>query len=98
MAKNKQDIINILKSNTNKFHDLGVDRIGLFGSFVRGEQKQTSDIDLLAEFRKGQKTYRNLLMVSELAERLLGRTVEVVTPQGLSRHIAPYIQKDIQYV
>jgi predicted nucleotidyltransferase len=35
----------------------GVAKIGIFGSFVRGEERPESDVDVLVTFRKGQKTF-----------------------------------------
>jgi len=54
--KTKQDVMEILHQNRDRLKELGVSRIGLFGSFVRGEQYDDSDIDLLVEFEAGQKT------------------------------------------
>jgi uncharacterized protein with HEPN domain len=41
-----------------------VKRIGLFGSFVSGEQKPGSDVDLLVEFERGKKTFDNFMALS----------------------------------
>ena len=98
MANDKQQILSLIQSNKQAFRSLGTNRIGLFGSFVRGEQQQDSDIDLLVEFLPGQKTYRNLIGTADLAEKLVGRRVEVVTSDSISPFIAPYIQKEVEYV
>lgn len=94
----KQKIIQLVVENKQAFRDLGASRVGLFGSFARGEQNKDSDVDLLVDFLPEKKSYRNLLGVADLAEKLVGREVEVVTPQSLSPYIAPYIEKDVQYV
>ena len=57
-----------------------------------------SDVDLLVDFLPEQKSYRNFLNVADLAEKLLDRKVEVLTPQSLSPYLAPYIEKDVVYV
>mgnify|MGYP001574846794 CR=1 len=98
MANNKQQIFKLLLKNKQAFRNLGADRIGLFGSFIRGEQTRNSDVDLIVEFLPGQKNYRNLLRVADLAELLVGREVEVLTPDSISKFIAPYIEKEIEYV
>jgi predicted nucleotidyltransferase len=41
------------ESKEGRIKALGVSRIGLFGSFIRGEQQPDSDIDLLVEFEAG---------------------------------------------
>lgn len=91
-------ILDKLASHKDDILRCGVGKIGLFGSFVRGGESATSDVDLLVEFEKGKKSYRNLLGFAELAERVLKRKVEVVTPQSLSPYIAPYVMREVQYV
>lgn len=54
-ALNKSQIVTLLKQNSGELEKFGVHRIGVFGSFVRGEQNTQSDIDLVVEFNKGQK-------------------------------------------
>ena len=46
IIKTKQDVMEILHQNRDRLKSLGVCRIGLFGSFVREEQLDDSDIDL----------------------------------------------------
>ena len=48
---NKQEIYDRLGARWADLQDLGVERIGLFGSFVRNEQTESSDIDFLVDFR-----------------------------------------------
>jgi predicted nucleotidyltransferase len=64
--KTKQDVWKILHQNRDRLKALGVSRIGLFGSFVRGEQHPDSDIDLLVEFEAGQKTFDAFMDLSFL--------------------------------
>ncbi|MDP1743449.1 MAG: nucleotidyltransferase domain-containing protein [Candidatus Amesbacteria bacterium] len=98
MVNSKQQILSLINANKLAFSSLGASKIGLFGSFVRGDQTTTSDVDLLVEFRPGQKNYRNLLKTAELAEKLVARKVEIVTTKSLSPFIAPYIEKEVEYV
>jgi predicted nucleotidyltransferase len=78
--------------------NFGVKSIGLFGSFVRGEQTDSSDIDILMEFTPENHTFDNFMDVSFLLEETLGRKVEVVTPEGLSPHLGPHILKEVERV
>lgn len=70
-----------------------VKRIGIFGSFSRGEQKEFSDIDILVEFEK--PTFRNFMNLSFYLEDLFGRKVDLVTVKGLHPRIRPYVEKDV---
>ena len=60
IIKTKQDILKILHQNRVRLKEMGVSRIGLFGSFVRGEQHHNSDIDLLVKFAVGKKRLTHL--------------------------------------
>jgi hypothetical protein len=77
---------------------MGVARLGLFGSFARDEANEDSDVDLLVEFAPGGKSYDRLLALADLLEEDLGRHVELVTPESLSRHIGPHILREVRYV
>ena len=77
---------------------LGVRSIGLFGSFVRGEQTSLSDVDMLVEFIPEKHTFDNFMEVAFLLEELLGRKVEVVTLEALSPYIGPHILREVERV
>jgi len=60
--------------------------------------KADSDVDFLVEFESQQKSYDNFMELSFYLEDLLGRKVELVTMQGLSKYIGPHILKQAEYV
>ena len=97
-VQTKQEIIETLRKNQSKIRALGVKRLGLFGSFVRSEQRTDSDVDMLVEFEHGQKTFDHFMQLSFLLEDMLGRSVELVTPESLSPYVGPYILKEVEYV
>jgi len=76
---------------------MGVRRLGLFGSFARGEQGADSDVDLLVEFTPGQKTFDNFMQLAFFLEDLFHRRVELVTPESLSPYLRPYIMDEVEY-
>jgi len=59
-----------------------VKRAAFFGSFVRGEQKGDSDIDILVEF-EGEKSLLDLAGLKIELEEILGRKVDVLTYRSL---------------
>lgn len=97
-VQTREDIVKILDQNQTQLRVLGVKRLGLFGSFVRGQQRADSDVDMLAEFEPGQKTFDHFIRLTFLLEDLLGRSVELLTPEALSPHIGPYMLKEVEYV
>jgi len=97
-VQTKQDLIGRLRRYREDLRRLGVRRIGLFGSFQRGEANVESDIDLLVEFAPGEKSFDNYMALSFLLEDELGRPVELVTREALSPHLGPHILEEVEYV
>lgn len=97
-VQSKEEILKAIVENRERLVALGVRRLGLFGSFARGEPHPASDVDILVEFETGQKTFDHFMEVSFLLEDVLQRDVELVTPDSLSRHIGPHILKEAVYV
>lgn len=60
----------------------GARNVRLFGSVVRGEADQESDIDLLVDLEPGRTLLDHAALILEL-EELLGRKVDVATERGL---------------
>ena len=52
---------------------LGVNRLALFGSVLRGQTHARSDVDIVVEFAPASKTYDRFLVLSDLLERRLSR-------------------------
>ena len=94
----KQDLLAAIPSNREVIKGFGVSNLGLFGSFSKGTFTEKSDVDLLVDFFPEQKTFDNFMELSFFLEDLLGRKVELVTPQSLSKFIAPYILNELENV
>lgn len=95
----KEHILSTLKANKPELSKFGVTQIGLFGSYLRNEQKSDSDIDLLIDFEPEKENFDNLMAVYEIFEQVFKQEhVEIVTKNGLSKHIGPKILNNIQYV
>lgn len=95
---NVELILKKIKEKDEVIRGYGISRVGLFGSYVRGEQGKDSDIDLIVVFDKGKKTFRNFIGFSEYIEGVLGKKVEVLTPESMNPYIAPYIKDEVKYV
>ena len=98
VAKTKSDILTMIDTHWETLSAFGVRRIGLFGSFVRDEAGVDSDVDLLVEFKVGQKTFLNFVNLGLFLEETLGRKVELVTPESLSPYAGPEILSEVEYV
>ncbi|MBI4965239.1 MAG: nucleotidyltransferase family protein [Desulfomonile tiedjei] len=95
--KTKQDILNSLDEHRTYLSELGVRRIGLFGSVVRGEQRADSDIDLLVEFEPGRKAFDNFMELAFFLEEVLQHRIELLTVESLSPYLGPHILREVEY-
>ena len=95
--QDKGRILRLIEENRAKLHSLGVERLGLFGSFARAEQRIDSDVDLLVEFQPGQKTFDNYMQLAFFLEDLFQRRVELVTREAMSPYIGPHIMNEVEY-
>ncbi|MFZ9848809.1 MAG: nucleotidyltransferase family protein [Flavobacteriales bacterium] len=98
MSLNKEKIFQTIIENQSSIKLLGAKNLALFGSFVRNEQKENSDIDFLVEFNDGQSSYDNYIELSFLLEDIFKRKIDLLTPKSMSPYIGPYILKELEYV
>ena len=92
----KQDIKKILKEHKDILNKYKVRTIGLFGSYVRDEQREDSDIDLLVEF--DENTYNNFINLIFELEDIFRKEVTVVSEKDLSPYILPYVLKELEII
>ena len=72
-------------------------RLGVFGSFARGEAGPDSDVDVLVEF-DGPATLDGFMGLKMELEDLLGTRVDLATPKSLRPSLRALIEKDIRDV
>jgi len=70
--------------------------IGLFGSYVRGEQKKGSDVDILVEFQEPIGLFKFLELEEHLSD-LLGKKVDLVSKKALKPRIGQRILAEAVY-
>jgi len=75
----------------------GVKRIGVFGSYVRNEQKKKSDLDILVEFSITPGMFKFIELEDHLTNKL-GIKVDLVMKSALKPFIGQQILKEVLYV
>ena len=98
IVQTQERVLALLREHQAQIRALGVKRLALFGSFLRGQQGTDSDVDLLVEFMPGSKTFDNFSQLAFFLEGLFGRRVELITPESLSPYLGPHILNEIEYV
>ena len=89
-----RQILETLKNEQALLRKYSVKRIGLFGSYARGSANDNSDIDFLVEFEK--PTYDNFYALIVYLEKLFGRKVEILTPDGVDSIRVPEVAQSIR--
>ena len=90
-----EDIKRILLRNKAELRKrFKVKTIGVFGSYVRGEQKRQSDVDLLVEFEEPVGLFEFMDLEMYLTD-LLGVKVDLVSKKALKPHIGERILKEV---
>ena len=102
-----EEIINLLKGHLDILGKYKVKRIGLFGSYVRGEQKEKSDIDLVVEFdlsafgQNFEGLFDVFIGLSSYLEELFGKKVDILTPVSIEsiriKEVAEEIKRSVIY-
>ena len=97
MRLTREKILNTLKRlkedlNTN----FRVKTIGLFGSYVKNEQKNTSDIDLLVEFEEDADLF-HLVGLSRYLEEVFKSKVDVISKPAIKEELKQRILEEVIY-
>ena len=94
----KQEIIKIIRNNKPEMESrYGVQRLGLFGSYVRESQRKKSDIDILVAFNRDIDLF-DFLELREYLEGRLSIKVDLVMESALKPAIGKRILSEVEYV
>ena len=88
-----QEIIQTLKEHQEELRETyRVKHLKIFGSYVRNNQKEDSDLDLMVSFEEAP-TLLEFIDLKEYLESIIGIKVDLVTEDGISPYIKPYIEE-----
>jgi uncharacterized protein len=96
-VKNSRTILRTISQDIDNISKFGVKNIGLFGSLARDCGGPKSDIDIIVEFHKEQKTYSNYAGLKDYLEVLFGSKVDLVIKEAIKKRIRKNILKDARY-
>ncbi|KFD42495.1 hypothetical protein HX99_04300 [Peptococcaceae bacterium SCADC1_2_3] len=75
----------------------GARKIAIFGSYVRGEEKPESDIDVIVEF-SGRKSLLELVRIERELSEVLGIKVDLLTEKSISPYLIDTIRKEMEVI
>ena len=84
----------LLQHKTELTEKFKVETLGVFGSYVRGEQKLSSDVDILVEFEEPVGLFEFMKLENYLSD-LLGVKVDLVSKKALKPHIGEHILQEV---
>ena len=94
----KQEVLDFFESHKQQIiEQFGVKHLALFGSVVRDEAREDSDLDVLVEF-EGKETYRNYFDLLFYLEDHLHCEIDLVSRDAVRPQLKPYIENEAVYV
>ncbi|HEV3247999.1 MAG TPA: nucleotidyltransferase domain-containing protein [Beijerinckiaceae bacterium] len=88
----RDEAVSRLKAHAADLKRLGVEHLYMFGSTVRDEAREESDIDLFFDYQKGKLGLYELMDVKEAAAQILGRPADIMTRDSLHRTLRQNIE------
>lgn len=75
----------------------GVSELGVFGSWIRGEESADSDVDVLVDFDRPLGLFE-LMELEDFLETQLQRKVDVAVRRSLRKYIGAHILAEVVYI
>jgi uncharacterized protein len=94
----REDIIRIIAAHKTRFEEeFGLKKIGLFGSYARGESSGQSDIDIVVDIEKPDMFH--LIGIKQVIEEELGNKVDIIRLRDrMNQSLRARIERDVIYV
>ena len=93
----RNDVIETLRQHMPEIRRYGVAHLAVFGSLARGEERPDSDVDILVEFSVPVGLFE-FVRIQRYLGRLLGRTVDLATPDAIRKEMRARILEEAVYV
>ncbi|MBI3316463.1 MAG: nucleotidyltransferase family protein [Candidatus Omnitrophica bacterium] len=91
--QDKESVLKTIRDHQTDIRKLGVKRLGLFGSFVRGKQNVSSDLDFAVELEP--KTFDSYMNLKHYLEDLFGCRVDLVLFSAIKPRLKTRILQDL---
>jgi predicted nucleotidyltransferase len=96
MTLRTDEVLGILGAHGPELRRLGATRLGLFGSTVRGDAREDSDLDFLVELDR--KTFDSYMDLKVFLEDLFHRPIDLVLSDALKPRLRASILSEVRYV
>lgn len=93
MERTSPEILAVLQQNRDTLRGFGVRRLALFGSYARGEQTATSDLDFVVELE--ERSFDSFMGLKLFLEDLFARPVDLVLEHTIKPRLRPHIMESL---
>jgi uncharacterized protein len=93
----QQDILRRLVEHRATWQRLGAEKLAVFGSVAREEERSDSDLDVLVLFADSP-TFDQYMELKFFLEEICGRSVDLVTVESIRPQLRPKIEREAIYV
>ncbi len=95
---NLEGIVSVIKKNEIEIRNFGVRRLGIFGSFVKGTNTESSDVDILVSFEDVPKIAKTYFGLKFYLEDLLNMEVDLCRDKDIRIELKDEIMKRVKYI
>jgi len=96
---NESQILSFLRENKDMFQrEFHISKLGLFGSYARGEATEKSDIDLLVEFEDDIDIFETKFLTRNFIKTQFGKEVDICSGKYLKPYVKDEILSEVIYV
>ena len=94
-ALDREKVLSIIGNHDKEIRSFGVRKLGLFGSFARGEERVVSDLDFVVQFEHA--SFDSYMDLKYFLEELFGMPVDLVLSDSIKPRLRPYILQETLY-
>jgi len=87
----------ILKKIAQALKERGATKLAIFGSYARGEEKPTSDIDVIVEFSE-RKSLLELVRIERELYETVGIKVDLLTEKSISPYLVDNVKREMEVI
>ena len=92
----REDVLEKLQNHLPELKKrFGIKTIGIFGSVARGDDSESSDVDVLYAFEEGRGDLFEYAHVTEYLETLFGRNIDFVSIRWMNERLRKYVEPEM---
>jgi len=95
---NRDEILEYIRQHKEELLQFGVEKIGLFGSYARGDNTANSDVDILVKFGNTNSKYYSYFNLKNYLQDRLHREIDLCREEDIRKEFKEEILRSVVYV